>query len=224
MSETGDVSGRVGAARRDVALASAAQRELDDWLAELAAGDRLDPSARSRLPDWSVGHVLAHLRFNAESHTRMFLAAARGEVGEQYPGGRRRREREIEQHAALTAVEHVTGVRTSSAALEAAWRQSTWVGSGRRADGPVPLVELPFLRLREVLLHRIDLGLGFELVDLPDAYVRLELRRLEMVWTARRPMGLTALPPAALQRPPHERLGWLAGRLTIDGLPPADLF
>ncbi len=224
MPGAGDVSGRGEEVRRDVAAASAAQRELDEWLAELAARDRIDPTAPSLLPDWSVGHVLAHLRFNAESHTRMFLAAARGEVGEQYPGGRRRREREIEQHATLTAAEHVSGVRSSSAQLDTAWRQSTWAGSGQRADGSVPLVELPFLRLREVLLHRIDLGLGYELADLPDTYVRLELRRLEMLWTARRPMGLTALPPAALQRPPHERLGWLAGRLTIDGLPPTDLF
>ena len=224
MPGAGDVGGRGGAVQRDVALASAAQHQLDERLAMLVDGGGLDPSEPSRLPDWSVGHVLAHLRFNAESHTRMFLAAARGEVAEQYPGGPEQREREIEQHAGLTAAELVAGVRSSNAELEAAWGASTWEGSGLRAAGPVPLSDLPFLRLREVLLHRVDLGLGDELADLPDAYVRLELRRLGMLWTARRPMGLTALPDVVLQRPPHERLGWLTGRLVIDEVPPADLF
>lgn len=38
-------------------------------------------------PGWSRGHVLAHWARNADGQTRMLLAAARGEVGAQYPGG-----------------------------------------------------------------------------------------------------------------------------------------
>jgi hypothetical protein len=41
------------------------------------------------------------------------------------------------------------------------------------------------------------------------------------MWAARRPMGLTTLPEAALHRPPHERLAWLLGRAELDDLPPA---
>ena len=48
--------------------------------------------------------------------------------------------------------------------------------------------------------------------------MRLELRRMEMLWNARQPMGLTALPAAALHRPPPERLAWLMGRISIDGV------
>jgi hypothetical protein len=70
----------------------------------------------------------------------------------------------------------------------------------------------------------VDLGLGYTLHDWPDDYVREDLRRMEIQWNARRPMGMTGLPPAALQAPPHERLAWLLGRSELDDLPPADIF
>ncbi len=210
--------------RREVELAIAAQDDLDNWLAALLDTDRLDVAQPSRLPGWTVGHLLAHLRFNAESHTRMFDAAARGERVEQYPGGAPRREREIDEHASDDGAEQVAEVRRSGAELTAAWRASSWDGAGIRGGGLTPLTDLPFLRVREVLLHRVDLGLGYELADLPTAYVRLELRRLEMLWTARQPMGLTALPAPALALAPHDRLGWLAGRIEVAALAPADVF
>lgn len=210
--------------RRDVELATDAQHRLTRWLGDLLETERLTGAAPSLLPGWSVGHVLAHLRFNAESHTRMFVAAARGEVGEQYPGGPARRDREIDAHADRPAPELVDGIRAANDELRSKWYESRWEGGGARGAGITPLTELPFLRLREVELHRVDLGLGCGLADLSPAYVRLELRRLEMLWTARRPMGLTALPAAALSLAPHERLGWLSGRLEVDGLGPAGVF
>ena len=78
-----------------------------------------------------------------------------------------------------------------------------------------------FLRWREVEVHRADLGLGYGPDDWPAEYVRTELVGLEMRWNARRPMGLTGLPPAALAAPEPHRLAWLLGRAEIDGLDPA---
>ena len=48
-----------------------------------------DATARhpSRLPDWTVGHVLTHLARNADSHVHILGAAMRGDAVEQYPGG-----------------------------------------------------------------------------------------------------------------------------------------
>ena len=83
---------------------------------------------------------------------------------------------------------------------------------------------LPLLRQREVEVHRADLGLGYEFDDLPDRYVRQELRLMEMMWRARKPMGLTPLPAVALALPPARRLAWLMGRAEIEGLPPADIY
>jgi hypothetical protein len=63
--------------------------------------------------------------------------------------------------------------------------------------------------------------MGFSTAAWSPEYIRLELARLEMTYLSRRPMGLTAMPPAALAVPPHERLAWLLGRREIDGLEPA---
>ena len=46
----------------------------------------------------------------------------------------------------------------------------------------------------------------------------------EMVWRARKPMGLTPLPPAVLAVPPGDRLAWMVGRNEIEGVEPAGLF
>ena len=68
----------------DIARVGDAQTRFDAVIAGLT-----DDDARraSRLPDWTVGHVLAHVARNADSHVRRAEAATRGEVVEQYPGG-----------------------------------------------------------------------------------------------------------------------------------------
>jgi maleylpyruvate isomerase len=85
------------------------------------------------------------------------------------------------------------------------------------------MAELPFARLREVAIHHVDLDIGYDFDDLPEPYVVLELRRMEMRWQARQPEGATQLPPLALAADPPTRLGWLMGRLEIDGLAPASI-
>ena len=87
--------------------------------------------------------------------------------------------------------------------------RSTTGGSRRRGRGARPLgrpqpgastaarsrsADLPFLRWREVEVHRVDLGLGYEPADWPAEYVRARAAGMEMRWNARRPMGLTGLP------------------------------
>ncbi len=53
----------------------------------------------SKLPGWSVGHVLTHLARNAEAMCRRIDAAVRSEVIDQYEGGRAGRAAEIEAGA-----------------------------------------------------------------------------------------------------------------------------
>ena len=54
-------------------------------VAKLTDEDVLSPT---RLPEWTVGHVLTHLARNADGHTRRLEAALRGEDVARYPGGR----------------------------------------------------------------------------------------------------------------------------------------
>jgi maleylpyruvate isomerase len=217
---------------RDVESGVRAHQHLLAALEALIDRDALDVTAPSRLPGWSRGHVLAHIRLSGDGHRRLIEAAARGEIGLQYPGGAAGRAAYIELEATLVVGEQIDRLRSSSERLEAAWVEATvprrdgltWEGEGEGPYGRVPIADLPFMRLREVVVHHVDLDIGEEFGDLPDDYVRLELRRMEMLWRARQPMGLTPLPDAALGTPPPTRLAWLLGRTDIDGLDPADIF
>jgi maleylpyruvate isomerase len=214
----------VRALDRSVAGASDAHQRL---LARLDASEGIDPRRPSRLPDWTVGHVLTHIARNADGHMRMLAGAERGAVVDQYEGGIDGRRAEIEAGAGRAWDELVADVRATIWRLEQAWATHTrWDGAGRATSGRiVPVTDLPFLRWRETEVHHVDLGFdGVTIADWPSAYVREDLRRMEMLWNARQPMGMTGLPEAALQAEPRDRLAWLLGRLELDGLPPADIF
>lgn len=208
-----------------IALATAGQRQLLERLDALLATGSLDVTAPSRLPEWTIGHVITHVANSGDGHLRMLDAAAAGHGGLQYPGGREQRRSDINTGATRPAAVQVEALRATCAALVARWgSMPAWTGRGTAMIGDVAVADLPFMRTREVEIHHIDLGIGRTFADLPAAYLREELRRMEMLWAARQPMGRTALPPAALAVPPPERLAWLMGRTTIDGLEPARIF
>lgn len=201
---------------RHVAGAASAHQRLLARLDDL--GD-FDPAQPSLLPDWTVGHVLTHLARNADGIVRML------EGLEQYEGGFDGRARDIEAGAGRPAGELVDDVRRTIWKLEQRWAaHADWEGVAHASIGEVPMVDLPGRRWREVEVHHADLGLGYTFDDMPDEFIRLELWRMEMLWMARRPMGMTALPAEALATPPAQRLAWLMGRTTIDGLSPANIF
>lgn len=210
---------RARALDRDVAGAADAHQRLLATLDAWVERGHPAPTQPTALPGWTIGHVLSHLARNADSHIRMLAGL------EQYEGGAAGREADIEAGAGRDPEALVGDVRRSIWTLESAWAaHSEWDITARRSVGTVPMRDLPFLRWREAEVHHVDLGLGVTFADVSPEYLRLELRRLEMLWRARRPMGLTPLPDAALARPPHERLAWLLGRGSIDGLEPAGVF
>lgn len=197
----------------------ASQHALVDHLTSI---DDLDPSRASALPGWSVGHVLTHLARNADSHLEMLAGRKQyAEVGI--------RESEIEAGSGRSAMRLIEDLRESSAALEFAWLEALgrndanefWSGSAVAASGPKPVSLLPLLRWREVEIHWVDLGTGRGALDLDRHYLRSDLRVSEMLWRARKPIGLTPLPAAVLAAPPHDRLMWFLGRAEIEGIGPA---
>eukprot|EP01041_Mallomonas_annulata_P025638 gene25638-46720_t len=128
----------------------------------------------------------------------------------------RGRAAEIERDAVLAADSLLADLRETADALERRWATmptEAWAGTGNSVAGAVVLADLPFRRWRETELHHTDLGLGHTPEQWPALYVRLELVRMERQWAARRPMGLTLLPPEALAAPPAQRLAWLVGRV-----------
>jgi hypothetical protein len=84
--------------------------------------------------------------------------------------------------------------------------------------------DVPAWRWRETVVHHSDLGLGYTPADWPGDWMRLELRRLTMLWTSRRPMGMTDLPAEAVALDDRTRLLWLLGRIDVPELAPAGIF
>ncbi len=166
--------------------------------------------APCRLQGWTVGHVLTHLARNADSHNRMLTAALRGDAVEQYAGGRQERADAIEAGAGRPASELRDDVARSTAALEATWAAMTpdaWAGHGLSRGRRWPCRTLPYFRWREVEIHRVDLGLGCEVTDWPDEYVRREL-----------PLLLATVPDRLADADERRRLlAWLTGRAPSSG-------
>jgi len=181
----------------------------------------------SKLPDWTVGHVLTHLARNADGLRNVIEGASAGEVREQYPGGVVTRQAGIAAGAGRPARELVDDVRDSVRALEASFASATpatWAGHGVMTTGDLPVAEIPWRRWREVEVHHVDLGLTYTLADWPSDWVRSELARLTTVWASRQPMGMTTLPAPVLAATPNERVAWFFGRLEIDGVGPAGVY
>jgi maleylpyruvate isomerase len=204
-------------------------RDLADDIADVVASHAslvvrlrdhapVEPATPSRLPDWTVGHVLTHIARNADGVVSMLSGAP------QYPGGREGRNADIEAGATRSWDELVDDVDATCATVDAAFAdRADWTGTAETIAGERPMSMVPFLRLREVEVHHVDLGLGYDFADMPARYLRKELRMMEMLWRARKPMGMTPLPDAALALPPPTRLAWMMGRTEIDGLSPAGL-
>ena len=167
-----------------------------------AIADLSDDMARrpSRLPDWTVGHVLTHVARNADSLVWRLEGAARGELRDQYPGGLAQRSSDIEEGAGRPAAELVRDVRDTAGAVErtiAELPPAAWDAPSRTSRGVVEDSRDAVLsRWREVVVHHADLGLGP--VPLPAGLVE--------VWLPRE------LPRLAERSDPAELLSWIIGR------------
>lgn len=180
-------------------------------LQTLAAVDDEAVRQPSRLPGWTVGHVLTHIARNADGHTRRLVGALRGEDLPRYPGGSEQRDAEIAEGAGRPASELIDDVRTSATRLEAVWEQLEevgWPGADLYADDDFPVSQSPLRRLREVEVHHVDLGLGYEPAEWPDVYVQWELR-----------LALQRLPSRFEPGDERRFLAWLLNRSPLpDGL------
>jgi maleylpyruvate isomerase len=166
-----------------------------------------DSTARqpSRLPGWSVGHVITHLARNADGHIRRLEGALIGVEVPRYPGGPEQRDREIDEGEGRPAAEIVRDFKETAARLEAVWARSEhagWPHAELRGPDKFDTSGSPLRRLREVEVHHVDLGLGYEPTDWPAEYVEWELPTT----LARLPERLAGEHATALL------LAWLIGR------------
>jgi maleylpyruvate isomerase len=170
---------------------------------ERATDDQIHAS--SRLPGWTIAHVLTHIARNADGHVRRLAGALRGDDVPRYPGGPAQRASEIDEGASRSVAAILADLDISQRQLDSVWEQSMaagWPHAGLLGDDHWRATASPVRRLREVEMHHVDLGLGYEPSDWPEEYVAWEL-----------PV-LLATVPSRVPRTDDARalLAWLSGR------------
>lgn len=130
--------------------------------------------APSALAGWSRAHVVGHVARNAEALARLAHWARTGVETPMYAGPQQRNA-DIEDSAAYPADRLRRELSATADALDvalAALDDRTWRAQVRSAQGrDIPATEIPWMRVREVWLHAVDLGSGAGVADLPPGVV-----------------------------------------------------
>ena len=173
-----------------------------------------DVKAPSELPDWTRGHLLAHVCGIANAMARQLEYAARGETVELYDGGYEGRTRAIEMAAGHTSAEHRADLDAAlgralgafEALDDAGWQVPITFRGGVVFDGGLAL-------WRELVIHATDLGTGRG----PETWSRPFCEHLFDFLAERVPAGQRfVLQPLGL---PAVSLGAAGGRATaINGM------
>ena len=146
---------------------AATQRLLGDTI---AVSDE-DWRAPSRLPGWSRGHVASHIARQADGMVRLTEWARSGERHDMYASAEQR-EADINAGAGRSGLEYQIDLDTSAGRLDqafdalddAAWDVVVELRSGTK----VPARMLPLARLVEVVIHHVDLDIGYEVAQIED--------------------------------------------------------
>jgi maleylpyruvate isomerase len=133
-----------------------------------------DVRAPSSLPGWTRGHVLTHLARNAEGGTRLLGWARTGVPSYEYASVAARAAA-IEQGAGRPAAVLIADVCSTSdeffAAADAmptqAWQRTVRWTTGHETDAALIVP----MRLGEVLVHHVDLDIGYRPQDWPAVFV-----------------------------------------------------
>jgi maleylpyruvate isomerase len=203
--------------------------DVDEATEELlrTAAD-LDPAAvgaPSLLPGWTAGHVLTHVARNADALTNLLTWARTGVETPPYASPEAR-EAAIQEGSGRPLREQIADLRSAHerfADAGAAMPAEAWTvllpAIGQSAAA------VPWMRLREVTVHHVDLGAGYTPADWSDAFALRLLREIVTgagdEWPAMRlrPSGIEhALTIGAEPEPPvvggptKSLAAWLTGR------------
>ncbi len=213
-------------------LNAATQRLIDD--VEALSDDAW--AAPSTLPGWSRGHVIAHLTLNAEALAGAVIGVIEGEPHPMYASDEAR-DADIAELAATHRDPLWRRFKVASARLDEAF--------SALAESPAEVVEsliertpgsarrfaagaTPGMRMSEVEIHHVDLGVGYSPADWPASFVREALG----AGFSRPVPGVNALLVASdldwkhqlgtggptVTGPAHGLAWWLTGRPPYEGI------
>jgi len=202
-------------------------------VAKLSDAELAGPSA---LPEWSRAHVVAHLARNAEALIRLVNWARTGVETPMYPS-REARAADIAASAGHPPQRLRAELTATAADLDTALAALTpeqWQAQVRSALGrPLPAAQVPWMRIREVWLHAVDLDAGADVADVPDGVVDLLLDEVTTTLSAADGCPAATLAPTDRDRslrlggaagpvvaaPAATLVGWLTGRTTLPDAP-----
>jgi maleylpyruvate isomerase len=205
---------------------AATQRLLGDTI---SVSDE-DWQAPSRLPGWSRGHVATHIARQADGMVRLTEWARSGERQEMYASAEQR-ETDINAGAGRTGLEYQIDLDTSAGRLDQAFDgldAATWdVVVELRSKTLVPARMLPLARLVEVVIHHVDLDIGYEVEQIETATAewllewcafrvreREEFPKLDLTADSGFTISLgNAGEPTAVSGTSANLLGWVMGRV-----------
>ncbi|MFD3993595.1 maleylpyruvate isomerase family mycothiol-dependent enzyme [Streptomyces sp. NPDC058583] len=197
-------------------------REATERLLTAAASlDNAATAEPSRLPGWTRGHVLAHVARNADALVNVLRGLP------MYPDAATR-DADIERDSGRPLDVQLADLRETADRFRSVGAEpADWSRTVELRNGVLDSASrIPFRRWVEVDLHHVDLGIGYELEDLPEEFVSREIDFL-----ADRFHGLETVPATTLRADggqtwktggttggvavtgsPVGILGWLAGR------------
>lgn len=201
---------------------AAVQNATDRLLSAVAALDNAAVARPSRLPGWTVGHVLSHLARNADALVNVL-------DGRPMYASAEARDSDIERDAPRPLDVQLEDLRSSHAAFRAQTEvPADWTRTVELRNGVTDTADrVPFRRWAEVELHHVDLGAGYELEDLPEEFTEREIDFLAdrflgspdvpatritdgtRAWRTGRQAPQTEV---TVQGRPADLLGWLCGR------------
>jgi maleylpyruvate isomerase len=201
-------------------LNAPALAESIDWMDAgtalvLAQADRLtDAEVRgpSALPDWTRAHVLSHLARNADALGNLLTWARTGVETPMYASADARASG-IAAGAARAPAEIRADLHEASARFDtavrglpdAAWSATIRSGKGRVIDAG----EVPWMRVREVWIHLVDLDAGVSFEDVPVAVLDALIVDAVASFSAR--PGCPAARLVATGRAPNAEPVWILG-------------
>src|SRR3954447_14706059 len=209
-----------------------ARAETEALLSELVGLTDKQVRAPSLLPGWSRGHVLNHLARSADAMARAVKSARTGVPIAPYASPEARAA-DLERGSGRPIGELLADLTSTGDRLLAdleSLPSEALDALVRLGSRDYPASRIAFLRLREVAVHRVDLGLGFRTADWANSFIVEMLDDLTPVLQANgtpvadlvsTDLGRTWTvggPGPTLTGPANDLVAWVVGRPYSDAL------
>jgi maleylpyruvate isomerase len=216
---------------------------LLDWvqegqgLLEQAVASQSDESVGqpSGLPGWTRGHVLTHLSRNADALVNLLTWARTGVPTPMYASSDQRNA-DIEAGSGRGVGEQLDDIAGSARRFLQTARTldaDHWAAQVRSAQGrDIAASLVPWMRVREVWIHLVDLRVGLGVDAIPEPIARALVQdvarwmngrveqRVQLVGQLPEVVfgGATGQPPLRVHGSPQALAAWLIGRSRGEGL------